>query len=201
MNRRLLQSASLLSTLLALSACCRRPESGSPDVSLTPPSTPGQPGATAGQPGSPKPKSRPLAADKIATMTKQIAAGHTVHPPHSFEVSLKGFDGSMLATTGPNKTTFVFHFFDASDKRVTSVFDKELDSVEGVKLLAVAFEDVDRDGREDLVVLATYLAAKSDYNAVSVYTRAGGGTFRFQEKLGARAGNVPSMAAALAKLR
>lgn len=195
MGHRLSTSVCAAAMLLVTSACCQKTEQSTPDSQNLPANRSGA------SPGAPKQKSKPLSPDKIGAMTKQIAAGHTVHPKHSFELNLNGFEGSMLATTGPNQSTFVFHFFDASGKRVTSVFDKDMDAVQGTVLLAVAFEDVDRDGREDLVVLATYLAAKSDYNAVSVYTRPGGGPFRFKEKLGEKAGNVPSMAAALAKLR
>lgn len=195
MSHRLSAPVYSAAILRLCSACCRKTEQSTPDPGTGAASRP------AGAQPTSRQKSRPLGQEKIGAMTKQIAAGHTTHPQHSFELDLNGFTGSMLATTGPNKSTFVFHFFDAAGKRVTSVFDKDMDSDQGVKILAVAFEDVDRDGREDLVVLGTYLAARSDYNAVSVYTRAGGGPFRFQEKLGQRAGNAPSMAAALAKLR
>lgn len=201
---------SLLMLALASSACCKKAEESTPTPQPLPaerttakpatqPAT--QPVATAAKPSSAAQKSRPMSEDNVSALTRKIAAGHTIHQQHSFELNLKGFEGSMLATTGPNKTTFVFHFFDATGKRVTSVFDKEMDGIPSTKLLAVAFEDVDRDGFEDLVALSGYLSARNEYNVVSVYTRSGGGPFRFQEKLGERAGNAPSMAAALAKLR
>jgi hypothetical protein len=104
----------------------------------------------------------------------------------------------VLATTGPKSKTFVFHFFDASGKRVTSVFDKDKDKWEGSKLLAVAFEDVDHDGREDLIAVAHY--DQPSTNGVSVYTRSGGGPFSFNSALSKRAGRASTMAAALSAL-
>jgi len=202
-----------LALALAGSACCKKAEESPPTPqplpaerttakpATQPATTAAHPVPTAAKPSTAGQKSRPMSEDNVSALTKKIAAGHTIHPQHSFELNLKGFEGSMLATTGPNKTTFVFHFFDAAGKRVTSVFDKEMDGIPSTKLLAVAFEDVDRDGFEDLVVLGGYLSARNEYNSVAVYTRSGGGPFRFQEKLGQRAGNAPSMAAALAKLR
>lgn len=144
-------------------------------------------------------KYRKLTSDEIAERVKQIGKGHTIHPEHSFAVTLKGFTGSVLASTGPGSHTFVFHLYDAAGKRVTSVFDKDKNDWEGSKILALAFEDVDHDSNEDLVVVAAY--SKPGENGVSVYNRAGGGPFVFSAPLSKKGGKAGTMQAALAALK
>lgn len=142
-------------------------------------------------------KYRKLTDDEVAVRVKQIMAKHTIHPEHSFGLNLKGFEGSVLATTGPEGKVFVFHLFNSEGRRTTSLVDKDRNESQGNKLVALAFEDVDHDSHEDLVVLASY----ADGNGVSVYTRPGGGPFAFNSALSKKAGGPASMAAALAALR
>lgn len=140
---------------------------------------------------------RKLTGDEVSGFVSQIMAKHAIHPEHSFGLKLKGFDGSVLSTTGPEGKAFVFHVFNAGGKRTISLFDKDKKDWAATKLLAVAFEDVDHDGFEDLVALGSY----DKGNGVSVYTRPAGGQFALNSALGKKAGAPSSMAAALAALR
>lgn len=190
----------LLSASLSTACCPSKSDSEKTEPKKDPtagptsanPATP-----TASPAPAPAGKYRKLTHAELADRVKQIMAKHKVHPEHSFGLNLKGFEGSVLATTGPEGKVFVFHLFNAEGKRTISLYDKDRNETQGNKLLAVAFEDADHDSYEDLVVLANYASG----NGVSVYTRPGGGQFSFNSGLSRKAGGPASMAAALSALR
>lgn len=186
-----------LPVIVALLACKEEAPAPTPTPVATPtpppaatpaaaPESPAEPERAA--PTEPQRSGKPelLTADEIASRLKQTMHGHVAIPSQSFGLAVTGLgDISVLSTMSPNGKELVFHVYDAEGKRIQSLLNKNAADWHAVKLLAVAFPDVDGDGNQDFVALASY--SPGAFNAAGVFTRPGGGRFVFDAARSERA--------------
>lgn len=143
-----------------------------------------------------------LSSEEISECLKQVMHGHVAIPEQSFKLTVAGLgEISVLSSMSPNQREHVFHVYDSNGKRIQSLLNKNAASWNAMKLLAVMFPDVDGDGNQDFVTLASYTppaGVQREFNAAGVFVRPGGGRFVFDASRSERAsrGNPTSIAAA-----
>jgi hypothetical protein len=143
-----------------------------------------------------------LTSEEVSSRLKQTMQGHKAIPEQSFALTVAGLgDISVLSSMSPNGSELVFHVYDEHGKRTQSLLNKNASAWNATKLLAVSFPDIDGDGNQDFIALASYSPLDGHsgaFNSASVFTRPGGGRFVFDAQRSERAsqGSPTSVVAA-----